>query len=51
MYEEMSIENILAHYAGTLGFKFIKNDMQVEENHYLPVLQIFFTCVLQQKTK
>ena len=45
----MSIENILPHYTETLGL-IIENDMQVKEN-YLPVLQMFFTCVLQPKIK
>ena len=49
MCEEMSIENILPHYTETLGL-IIENDMQVKEN-YLPILQMFFTCVLQPKIK
>ena len=47
----MSIEKFLPHYAETLGLKIMKNDIQVKENNYLPVLQIFFTCVLQPKVK
>ena len=47
----MPIENILPHYAEALGLKTIKNDMQVKKYNYLPVLEIFFTCVLQPKIK
>ena len=42
MCEEMSVENILPHYAETLDFKVMENDMQVRENDYLPVLHICF---------
>ena len=51
MCEEMSVDNILPHYAKTLGLRIMKNHKQVKENNYLPVLQIFFTCTLQPKIK
>ena len=51
MCEEMSVENILPHYAKTLDLRIMKNHKQVKENNYLPVLQIFFTCTLQPTIK